>query len=152
MRETSKLRKTDEKNKLLLERLGISDQVEKVANRLMIDFINGYRYGNFQNWTYQAAQDNVLTTTKSLYCQKADSILHVNLFDNTIETIQFEYFIFSNKKDYDLFQFSYPQYFFNEQEKLINSALNEFSKVSYHEASINNIINDASISRGSFYM
>lgn len=40
----------------------------------------------------------------------------------------------------------------DKQEKLINSALNEFSKVSYHEASINNIINDASISRGSFYM
>lgn len=48
------------------------------------------------------------------------------------------------------------QTFFNlpkeKQEKLINSALNEFSKMSFHEVSVSNIINGAHISRGSFYM
>lgn len=39
-----------------------------------------------------------------------------------------------------------------KQDKLINSALNEFSRTSFYDASINNIINEASISRGSFYM
>lgn len=48
------------------------------------------------------------------------------------------------------------QTFFNlskeKQDKLINCAMKEFSKRSFNKVSINKIINDASISRGSFYM
>lgn len=40
----------------------------------------------------------------------------------------------------------------DKKNKLINAALKEFSRVPYHEASINVIIDDAKISRGSFYM
>ena len=39
-----------------------------------------------------------------------------------------------------------------KQEKLLNSAINEFSRVPYEEASINKIIESAGIPRGSFYM
>lgn len=39
-----------------------------------------------------------------------------------------------------------------KQDKLIESALKEFSRTSFHDASINTIVNDSNISRGSFYM
>jgi len=39
-----------------------------------------------------------------------------------------------------------------KQNKLISCAMKEFSKRSFNEVSINKIITDASISRGSFYM
>lgn len=39
----------------------------------------------------------------------------------------------------------------NKQKKLLNAAMNEFSRVSYTDASINQIIQNAGISRGSFY-
>lgn len=46
--------------------------------------------------------------------------------------------------------------FFNlasdKKEKLLRSAISEFSRVPYEEVSINKIIKDAEISRGSFYM
>lgn len=46
--------------------------------------------------------------------------------------------------------------FFNlskeKQETIFRAAMNEFSRVSYHDASINQIIMNAGISRGSFYM
>ena len=48
------------------------------------------------------------------------------------------------------------QTFFNlteeKRQKLIEASINEFSKSSFYDASINNIINEAKISRGSFYM
>lgn len=40
----------------------------------------------------------------------------------------------------------------NKKQRLIKAAIEEFSRVSFSEASINNIINNAKISRGSFYM
>ena len=40
----------------------------------------------------------------------------------------------------------------NKKQRLIKAAIEEFSRVSFSEASINNIINNANISRGSFYM
>ena len=40
---------------------------------------------------------------------------------------------------------------FNKQRKLLDAAMNEFSRVSYTDASINQIIQNAGISRGSFY-
>ncbi|MDD3453438.1 MAG: TetR family transcriptional regulator [Bacilli bacterium] len=40
----------------------------------------------------------------------------------------------------------------NKQEKIINAAIKEFSEKTFTEASINNIIKEASIPRGSFYM
>jgi AcrR family transcriptional regulator len=40
----------------------------------------------------------------------------------------------------------------NKQDKLVEAALKEFSNSSYYNASINKIIKDANISRGSFYM
>lgn len=47
------------------------------------------------------------------------------------------------------------QTFFNlqseKQNKIINASKNEFSKYNFYEASINRIIKDAGISRGSFY-
>ena len=39
----------------------------------------------------------------------------------------------------------------NKQKKLLDAAMNEFSRVSYTDASINQIIQNAGISRGSFY-
>ena len=39
-----------------------------------------------------------------------------------------------------------------KKEKLVEAAFNEFSRVPYEEVSINQIIKDAEISRGSFYM
>lgn len=39
-----------------------------------------------------------------------------------------------------------------KQDKLLNAAIIEFSRVPYEEASINRIIESAGISRGSFYM
>ena len=39
----------------------------------------------------------------------------------------------------------------NKQKKLLDAAMNEFSRVSYTDASINQIIHNAGISRGSFY-
>ena len=39
----------------------------------------------------------------------------------------------------------------NKQRKLLDAAMNEFSRVSYTDASINQIIQNAGISRGSFY-
>lgn len=39
-----------------------------------------------------------------------------------------------------------------KQNKLLQAAFNEFSRVSYEEASINKIISEAGIPRGSFYM
>lgn len=38
-----------------------------------------------------------------------------------------------------------------KKERLLQAALKEFSRVPYHEASINRIIEEATISRGSFY-
>ena len=39
----------------------------------------------------------------------------------------------------------------SKQKKLLDAAMNEFSRVSYTDASINQIIQNAGISRGSFY-
>lgn len=39
-----------------------------------------------------------------------------------------------------------------KKQMILNAAKKEFSSVSYHEASINKIIKEADISRGSFYM
>ncbi|HPJ23615.1 MAG TPA: TetR family transcriptional regulator [Bacillota bacterium] len=39
-----------------------------------------------------------------------------------------------------------------KKDKIINAAINEFSSVSFDKASINKIIKEAGISRGSFYM
>ena len=39
-----------------------------------------------------------------------------------------------------------------KREKLIEAALNEFSRVEYEKVSINQIIMHANIARGSFYM
>ena len=48
------------------------------------------------------------------------------------------------------------QTFFNltkeKQDKIISAAKNEFTEKSFYDASINKIIKEAGISRGSFYM